>query len=187
MNLQAKMLIGFTASDGFLGKTIQKFTKGDVNHVLLAYFDAEARAWMNHGAVGRGFIPEFAGRGPGPEIKGLKYLYDVGDLFPGFAANAELIGRPYDYLGLLGMTWVEFAWHRLKRQAKNPLDADNALFCSEIVRKIIRASPAVREKFPSLVLRDSSTDPEMLQAVIEKAGILNLVGLAPTPAATVAA
>lgn len=167
-----KVYIGFTASDGLVSRLIRWFTKGDVSHVFLLYWSPVWDSWVEHGAVGRGFI---ATKAPGGSVKHLKSLYYVGDLTPGMAACSDFLGAPYDYRGLLGMTWVEFAKHRLKKQAKNPLEADHAMFCSEIVRRIIRESPNVM--LPGLLGVDAATDPEMIESAIQEAYNINLAAL----------
>lgn len=178
-----KVYVGFTAARGVLGGMIRWLTGGDVSHVFLLYFDQALMCWVNLGAEGSGFMARYCGTIE-PSVKAMKYLYDVGDLKPGLVRNAEFVGADYDYKGLLGMAWVEFAYHRLKKQVKNPLDAKKAVFCSEIVRRVIEASPAVTLPLPKL--EPGATDPEMLQRAVEAAGFRNLLSTGDDPLKNVA-
>jgi hypothetical protein len=47
------------------------------------------------------------------------------------------LGTPYDYLGLLGMSWVMLG-RALRRNWKNPLSSSGQMFCSEaVVEKLL--------------------------------------------------
>ena len=79
------------------------------------------------------------------------------------AKMVDYLGDVYDYQGLFGMAWVEIGrW--LKKKWKNPWHSTKAMFCSELVAKVL-----IDSKYPGFEGMDpASTDPEMLLQFFDK-------------------
>lgn len=61
------------------------------------------------------------------------------DLSPGLKEMSKMLGEKYDFTGLFGMAWV-YLGRLFKKRWKNPTNSSEAMFCSEFVAHVLRAS-----------------------------------------------
>ena len=90
--------------------------------------------WEVLGAEARGFYPMIATSWAPSYVVD---LFEVPGLEVALAKNKAALGAPYDFPGLVGMTWVEAMWWAFKRRVKNPLSHVGAWFCSAIVAQVL--------------------------------------------------
>jgi hypothetical protein len=148
--------VGFSTTNAALSRLIRWFTRSPVSHAWVLYYDAEFdcecvfefsigggqihtyEAFKKHNTIVHVWTPRVA-------------------LGPGFRKAAPLLDRGYDYLGLLGMIWVQVGeW--LKRKWRNPWGSPKRDFCSESVAHVLQSVP-----YPGWDHRAArSTSPEKL-------------------------
>ncbi|HTP24777.1 MAG TPA: hypothetical protein VMK12_03860 [Anaeromyxobacteraceae bacterium] len=121
-------------SHNWISRVIAWFIKAKISHTFFLYKD-ELFGWVALGANARGFYPETVKTAWSPSY--VVGLYAVPKLDLALAMNRDKLGAPYDYTGLVGMTWVEFCWHVLRRRVRNPLTTPHAYFCSAIVAQVL--------------------------------------------------
>jgi hypothetical protein len=137
------LFVGFSLSTGDLagrelGAAIRTFEGAgpdDPNHALLIRWDQEL-GWITYGANANGVTDL-----PLEVFLQDRALTDVFapafDLWSGFRAHADDLGKPYDYRGLAGMAFVSIGAALGKRWG-NALDNGHELFCSEWVSEVCR-------------------------------------------------
>jgi hypothetical protein len=120
--------IGFSTSGAWIAKVIRWFTSSSVSHVFLL-FSFAGREWVvEAGWNGVVIIPWSKFLRQNQVVK----LIDIPDAYNlNLGDTLDMVGEPYDYRGLLGMTLV-LVGRWLKRKWKNPTQSGRALFCSEM-------------------------------------------------------
>ena len=78
-------------------------------------------------------------------------------LAPAMDLVYKLLGQSYDFLGLAGMSFVEAGRDYLHRKVNNPWHHHNALFCSEVVAKVMKDTRVAYPNVSHLV--PYNTDP----------------------------
>jgi len=150
--------IGFSSSRTLGSWLIRKLTKSSASHTFLIYFDKDFQQDMVLEATtlwGVRIIAlvEFQRTHNIVETIPLTHSVDLGIR----RAGREL-GSPYDYTGAIGMLWVLLGrW--LGAKWRNPLQSAHALFCSELMAKILRWSA-----YPRFPLQPSNATPQKLLA-----------------------
>ncbi len=128
--------VGFGYSPGsFVSRAIAWFTKANISHTFFLLKDP-VFGWVVLGSEARGFYP-MAASGWSPSY--VVDLFAVPGLEKALYDHREALGAPYDYSGLIGMTWVEAMKHWFKRQVRNPLTKVGAWFCSAVVAEVLEA------------------------------------------------
>jgi len=129
--------IAFSGSAQLVGQIIKGLTGGYVTHAFFIFHDRVFDTEMTLGAHAGGLtiIPlaeckdeilyVFEPIGPGLEV-GLRKL-------------VNLLNRPYDYQGLVGMSIVEAA-RAMGLDVENPLQSEHRLFCSEFAKMVVNES-----------------------------------------------
>ncbi len=86
-----------------------------------------------------------------------KYPIEVG-----MQKMVDHLGEIYDYKGLFGMAWVETGrW--LRKKWINPWQSSKAMFCSELVMKVLQDSGySGADEYDA-----GSTDPQILMDFLE--------------------
>lgn len=131
--------IAFSASRG-LGTLIRIFTGGDVNHAFLIFYDPIFDAELTLGANANGLTIEHLNNFTDPIIHVFETVDQNKGLELGLRLWAHLLNKPYDFAGLVGMAAVEIARRAADLKINNPLQAEQRLFCSEFVRKVLTSS-----------------------------------------------
>jgi hypothetical protein len=150
--------IGFsTSKTSLISRIIRWFTRSDVSHTFIVYYDDEWKRDMimeSEGGLGgsvrlRPFNPD------DPDI--VRIVVPKHDIERGMTKMVDRLGQVYDYGGLFGMAWVELGrW--LKKKWSNPLQGSRALFCSELVAQVL-----IDSDYPGADQFDpASTDPQDL-------------------------
>lgn len=117
----------------WLSRLIAWFSGGRVSHAFFLLCDP-VFGWEVLGCEARGFYPMPA------SVWSPSYVCDlfaVPHLEDALRANRAALGAPYDFGGLLGMTWVQAIRYFLKRRVANPLTHVGAWFCSAIVAQVM--------------------------------------------------
>lgn len=93
-----------------------------------------------------------------------------GDMTNGMKALKGWMDESYDYMGLIGMAWVELGdW--IQRKLKNPFVSSTSMFCSELITRFMQAIPY--KGFESMI--PDSASPKALLAAAGSCGI-TLIG-----------
>jgi hypothetical protein len=152
--------IGFSTTPKILSRFIRWVTKSRVSHSFII-FDWLGKRWVLESG--------FSGVVIVPWEKFQRDNIIVKVIAPGFVYNMDLLpameelGEKYDYGGLFGTAWVLIGrW--LKMKWKNPFNDSKAMFCSELVTKILQKAghPAVQGLDPA------TTTPEDLLELLER-------------------
>lgn len=157
MNIQ----VGFsTSKDYWLSKIIRWFTDSKASHCFFIYYDEDWQRNMVLEATEGGYkITPFSYYEADLVAKFTpKYSVETG-----LTKSIDWLGEGYDYVGLIGMIWVEIGrW--LKRNWYNPCRDPKAMFCSEAIARVMKESnyPGTEDWDPE------SIDPEMLIEFFEK-------------------
>lgn len=127
------------APGSWLSRTIAWFqllahpTAKPLSHAFFLY-KCPIFGWCVLGAEARGCYPIVASSWNPTYVVD---LFEVPGLDVALGKNGAMLGAPYDYPGLIGMTWVEAVWFFFKRHVKNPLTHIGAWFCSAIVAQVL--------------------------------------------------
>lgn len=153
--------IVFSTGNGFVSRAIRWLTRSKASHVSIVYYDVDFERDMLMEATGDGFhmvsFEKFKSKNKIVGVYEPKY-----SLEKGLKVAAEKLGEKYDFGGLFGMLWVLLGrW--LRRKWYNPLQSNQALFCSEAVADIFADSA-----YPSFELIPSRTDPQDLIEFLEE-------------------
>jgi hypothetical protein len=152
--------IGFSTTNSWVGRAIRWLTKSTVSHVFLL-FEFAGREWVvEAGWNGVVIIPWSKFQAQNVVVK----LIDVPEAYSiDLGRTLDMVGEPYDYSGLLGMTWVMVGrW--LRKKWHNPTQSGKALFCSEMVVILLQQSG-----YPGADTLDShSTSPDDLLKFLER-------------------
>jgi hypothetical protein len=140
-----QILVGFSYATGTLENrvltaVIRWFTGGPATHTFLLV-PSSVHGWTTLGANadGVGYIPldQFI------RTRRLVAAFSPRreSLWTGLGELSKDVGAPYNYGGLLGMAYVEAArrWFDLQ-VSRNPTSERRALFCSQFVAEVVRAS-----------------------------------------------
>ena len=157
--------IGFSTSKGFnlISWVIRKFTRSECSHALFLYWDANLNMRMIMEAQPTGFqlTPYSVFEKNNKLISVIRPKHDITD---GLIKVAnEYLGTRYDYLGALGMAWVEIGSF-IKRKWRNPFVDSKHVFCSEAVVRAIKASPG----YKNLDINPDETGPQELLELMRK-------------------
>ena len=148
---------GYDASS-WVSRAIAWFCKGKISHAFFLLRDP-IFGWVVLGSEARGFYPMTAITWASTYVVD---LYAVPGLEKALAKNAAALGAPYDFRGLIGMTWVMAFKHWLHRRVKNPLTKKGAWFCSAIVDQVMQdaglSCPADPRAVDPVALRDFLRD-----------------------------
>lgn len=131
--------VAFSASQG-LGTLIRTFTGGDVNHAFLIFYDPVFDTELMLGANANGLTIEPLDAFTDPIVHVFEPIDPNKGLEMGLRLWVHLLNKPYDFAGLVGMAAVEIARKIANCQISNPLQAEQKLFCSEFVRKVLTSS-----------------------------------------------
>lgn len=144
--------VAFYWGTAWYSKAVEWFTKDGPSHVAFVHWSEDWESWLQLGseAGGQLYLPT-----RGLDIHTVVALPNI-DIWKGLRANISLLGQPYDFAGLLGMSVVMVAWNWLKMKVKNPLQSSKAWFCSEYATKVLRDSGVKLEIDPG------ETDPGRL-------------------------
>ncbi len=130
--------VGFGYAPGsWLSRVIAWFQRDrtKISHAFFLLRDP-VFGWVVLGSEARGFYPMPATTWSPSYVVD---LFAVPGLEAALAQHRDALGAPYDFAGLVGMTWVEFMWHAFKRRVANPLTRVGAWFCSAIVAAVVEA------------------------------------------------
>lgn len=149
------MRIVFTASNGWLSRTVRFVTRSKVSHVAFVYYDKAFKKDMVLEAINTGF-----------HIRTLERMLEDCTIVESFELPQEeeilvtlsnWLDAPYDYGGLIGQAFIHIA-RIFKRRIRNPFASKKAFFCSEIAVTLLQAI-----KYPgSEILIPENTDPQSL-------------------------
>ena len=154
---KAKIYIAFSQGETFLSKAIRWFTRSAFSHSFVLFWDARWNTWLALGDDWNGFCLT-----PAKTENTLAVATVQQDLKFGLTKNVDALGSFYNYLGLLGMMWVEFGAHVLKRKLSNPFKSKSRWICSEIASQICIDSGVPLDLVPA------DTDPQMLHDALLK-------------------
>lgn len=150
--------IGFsTSKTSWISRVIRWFTRSTVSHSFIVYYDEEWKRDMkmeSEGGMG-GSIRIVTFNPDSPSI--VKLVTPKHSIEVGMNKMVDHLGDLYDYTGLFGMAWVEIGrW--LKKKWKNPWASSKAMFCSEMVARVLVDSnyPGAEKLIPE------DTDPQDL-------------------------
>jgi hypothetical protein len=82
------------------------------------------------------------------------------DFTPCIDEMFEMVGGPYDYLGLLGQGWVLFG-RVFGKLWSNPLQRDDAWYCAELVAHFLQ------EAGDTIPYEPSQVSPGLLLSILE--------------------
>lgn len=174
------LYLGFSRSAGGLeskivGDLIRDFTGGEVNHAFLAWYSENMRGWLTRGANAGGITDL-----PLDKFVASRVIVDLwapieGDLWVGMRALHDLIGKPYDYLGLLGMAGVEIERHLGIADPTNWLADPHRRFCSQYAAQIVVKSNLPGSRAAEMVAQinaanPNTIDPTMLRGLGMRSG-----------------
>lgn len=144
--------IGFSTTNLFLSRLIRKVTRAKVSHCWFL-FDAYGKKFILQADVGGVKITPFDKISKKwVIIDTVKPQYPI-DLAPAW----DLLDQHYDYGGLIGSIWV-YLGRWFKKKWGNPLQDADALFCSELITKVLQ-----QQNYPgSDSLEPSTCSPEDL-------------------------
>ncbi len=128
--------VGFSTNRTILSWAIRKFTKSKVSHCFFIVNLWGTECVLEAAGLGVVALPlsEFLKNNQIVTIYGLG-LQDNHTM----QQAISLLGKPYDFLGLLGFLWVLIG-RRLGRSWKNPVHSENQLFCSEAIVRVLQKS-----------------------------------------------
>lgn len=133
--------VGFSKDESWISRLIRRLTKAPCSHAYLIVEDEII--W------GRKMLAEASAFGV--RVTSLARFQkantvvadcDCGNLTQGMHWLADQLGDFYDFGGLLGMAYVLLR-HALRwtvKKVKNPLHSPRALFCSELVTRVLQES-----------------------------------------------
>lgn len=152
--------IGFsTSKTSWISCIIRWFTRSKVSHCFIVYYDEEWKRDMRmESEGGMGGCVKLSPFNPDSRsivrMFTPKYSIELG-----MRRMVDNLGEVYDYVGLLGMAWVEIGrW--LKKRWKNPWASPKRLWCSELIAKVMQDSSYPNAE--ALVKDPESVDPEQL-------------------------
>jgi hypothetical protein len=152
------LYIGFATNKSWLAGAIEWFSGSDVDHAMFLWRDPQLGVLTlgaNANGLTVGSLKEYLAAG-----NEIPYVFTAADLWTGLAKYFdEWINRPYDYAGLLGMSWVETIYWVTGRYVMNPLSARRKIFCSAF------AAMVERVPYPAVLAGESerSIDPGALK------------------------
>jgi len=148
--------VGFSTTTMLLSRIIRWFTNSAVSHAWILYFDESFGCdCVFEFDIGGGQVHTYESFQKKNKI--VHVWTPKHPIEAGFAKAAPLLDCGYDYLGLLGMIWVQLgAW--LKRKWHNPWVSPSRDFCSEGVVRVCQWSgyPGMEDWDPTI------TTPEKL-------------------------
>jgi hypothetical protein len=162
----AKVKIGFSKSKKLMSKVIRWFTKSQASHTFLiiegGFFGTDV---VLQSTAFKGFqlvsYRDFQSSHNIVKVMSVSAPLDIG-----IRKCSPLLGQDYDYLGVVG-TLVVLAGRWVKKKWRNPLNDSNAMFCSELVVKILQASG-----YPgSEALVPEATTPQDLMDFLESQAV----------------
>lgn len=125
--------VGFSTSRTPVSWAIRRLTRSEVSHCFFIA-DLWGVACVLE-ATERGFVAS-----PVSEFSKAHRIVTVCDLevedAPTLQQAVELLGRPYDFLGLAGFLWVLLG-RKLGRSWSNPARSEQRLFCSEAIVRVL--------------------------------------------------
>jgi len=130
--------VGFSTSRSLVSRIIRAFTRSPVSHAFLVVDDSFFGLPLVMEADRNGFVlVPFKGYADAHQVVALfEPLYP---LETGVKLAAEWLGTRYDYVGVLGMFFVVVGrW--FGRKVRNPLVSSRAVFCSEVLARVLMAS-----------------------------------------------
>jgi hypothetical protein len=130
--------IGFSTSRSLISRAIRWATRSKVSHCFFVVDDDYFGIPLVMEAARNGYaLVPFEGYANGREIVAI--FEPAYPLDEGVKASAKWLGTRYDDLGVLGMGLVIVAkW--FGRKVKNPLASSHAVFCSEVLARVLIAS-----------------------------------------------
>ncbi len=137
--------VGFSTSSNPVSWAIRRLTSSEVSHCFFIA-DLWGVACVLE-ATERGFVAS-----PVSEFSKAHRIMTVCDLeledAPTMQQAVEILGRPYDFLGLVGFLWVLLG-RKLGQPWKNPARSEDRLFCSEAIVRVLQ-----KVKYPGASLLD---------------------------------
>ena len=133
MNLSIN--ICFSTSNGLVSRVIRWFSRAEVSHALVTFYDETLDKVFVMEAGGRGFILTPWAKWRQSHTLACRYSLCISTRHQEESIRklAEFLGSQYDYISLLG-----FVFRRWVRRMRNPLDNPNRLICSEAVAVFLR-------------------------------------------------
>ena len=146
--------IGFSSTNTILSRLIRWVTGGVVSHTFLV-FEMYGRPWL--------LEAEWDGIVVTPMEK-FKAHNNIVKIFPvasltdkDISLAMDMLGEAYDYTGVFGIIITKFG-DIFKKKWRNPLNNTKALFCSEMVTKVLQNA-----QYPgSDILIPENTSPQDL-------------------------
>jgi hypothetical protein len=148
---KSKIYVAFSQGDTFVSRAIRWFTRSQFSHSFILFWDERWGTWLALGDDWNGFCLT-----PAKTENTLAVATVPQDLKVGLAKNVDALGSAYNYPGILGMIWVEFGAHVLKRKLHNLFKSKSRWICSEIASQICIDSGVPIDLVPA------DTDPQML-------------------------
>mgnify|MGYP000054728186 CR=1 FL=1 len=147
-------------SKSWVSRAIAWFCKGKISHAFFL-LDNPIFEWEVLGSEARGFYPMTASAWSPSYVVD---LYAIPGLERALRKNARFLGAPYDFPGLIGMTWVMAFKHWFHRRVKNPFTKKGSWFCSAIVDQVLADAGLSHPADPRAV------DPVTLRDFLAEAG-----------------
>lgn len=157
---RSKVYVAFSSGDTWISKLIKWATRSEFSHSFILFWDERWQSWMALGDNWNGFCLT-----PAATENTLAVATVKQDLWVGLRKNIADLGSGYNYLGILGMIWVELGAHVLHAKLHNPFVSKSRWICSEIASHICIDSGVPLNLVPG------DTDPQMLHdALIDVPG-----------------
>lgn len=135
--MSVEVYVGFSLPANrfdWLARLITFVTRGDVDHSFLVLRLPPFSDYWTLGCGANGLV--FLKLSQFRQDTIVKYMFRNDKLISGLLRYQERIGEGYDWLGLLGMGWVEAMSHFFGRWVKNPFTAKKRIFCSAYVAMV---------------------------------------------------
>jgi hypothetical protein len=136
-----RVLICLAASKNWYGRLIRKLTGSKYNHAYIIYTSYLFGGWWGVEIAEDGVV-----KLPLEKIKAKYYLNDCFEyeynLDLGLQRTRQMVGKKYDWLGVLGFGLKILIKRLFRRKVDNTLQAGGRLFCSEYVASVLKLAGA---------------------------------------------
>lgn len=149
-----KVRIGFSRTNAFLSRTIRWFTRSNISHSYIKFYDdfLGVSLIIHADFPGVVIIPESKFKINNIPIE--EYEIDDNRLGDSIRKNMRLIGKKYDFLNLFGWLPVIVFKSWFKRKIKNPLDDPKRLICVDFCLHIINEAELTMLPYNTLTQKD---------------------------------
>jgi hypothetical protein len=133
--MMSSVNVCFSTSNGLVSRVIRWFSRAEVSHALITFYDETLDKVFVMEAGGRGFLLTPWAKWRQNHTLTCRYSLCISTRHQEESIRklAEFLGSQYDYISLLG-----FVFRRWVRRMRNPLDSPKRLVCSEAVAMFLR-------------------------------------------------